>query len=389
MTGLATWALNDVVSRAELGAFDRAISEHTGQSIAIHPLIDHPGWLAKLYRQPRPRQDSQRLDALITAPATLDESDRRTLLSSSSWPAARITEAGNPVVGCVIPAAPERFKADLTVGRTTVSRHVEVDWLAKTDEALRGVGLRAPGDSGRITACRNLAALAEMLEKLGLVYSDWSYSNAFWSPADRSVFVIDIDGCQTGKMPNFQQPSWTDPLTPSGGDADVYTDRFRVALLVARCLTAKRRTDDAIAAVAGQSLPDHPAVRNVLLDMLLASDRERRPSIGQLRLALSGGPYIRPQPQPAWLAMPGVPGTPGLPGAKPGVPGPGTRSEVTPQLTPASPGPQPSEFVPFPVRPTSVKPQGPNRRRAVVGTVAAAVLITAIVMLLILHIVRH
>lgn len=370
MTASRPWPLGLVVGEADLGPYGPPISENTGQSIAIRPLAAHPGWLAKLYRQPRPPQDSQRLDGLIAAPATLGEADRRTLLASSSWPAARIAEAGRPVVGCVIPAAPDRFKADLTVGGRTVSHHMEVDWLAKADEALQRIGVKAPGLGGRVEACRNLAALAEILEKLGLVYSDWSYSNAFWSPRDRSVFVIDIDGCQPGKMPNLQQPSWADPLTPVGGDADAYTDRFRVALLIARCLHARRRTDQAIAAVKGQALPEHPAVRDVLLDMLLAADRERRPSIGQLRLALDGGPYIRPQPQPAWLAVT-------LPDAAAG------RAEK-PQWTPASPSRKPEPVV-VPQKPDPVKPPAGKPSDSWARVLLGALLIAAYVVVLILH----
>lgn len=379
MTALPNWPLGQVVGQTELGAFGPAISENTGQSIAIRPLADHPGWLAKLYRQPRPPQDSQRLDGLIAAPGTLDDADRKTLLTSSSWPAARITEAGNPVVGCVIPAAPDRFKADLTVGRTTVSRHMEVDWLAKADEALQVIGVKVPGSGGRVDACRNLAGLAEILEKLGLVYSDWSYSNAFWSPRDRSVFVIDIDGCQPGKMPNFQQPSWTDPLTPAGGDADAYTDRFRLALLIARCLTAKRGTVDAIAAVKSQALPDHPAARDVLLDMLLAADRERRPSIAQLRLALSGGPYIRPQPQPAWLAVK-------LPDPAAGRPRPIPKIEVKRQATPASPEPQQPKTV---FEPKTPAPGKPPRAHDPAAALTMTLLIVVFVVLWIMHNLHH
>ncbi|MBS2550180.1 hypothetical protein KGQ19_25255 [Catenulispora sp. NL8] len=306
MSGDAAWPLPGVVTLADIGALGPAISENTGQSIAIQPLSGRPGFLAKIYRQPRPAQDGDRLDALIAAPETLNPADRAIVRAASSWPVARITRPGNAVVGCVIPAAPDRFKTAVTVAGVSAAQHVEVDWLAKPDEDLRQVGIAAPGPAGRVAVCRNLAELAEVLEKLGLVYSDWSYSNAFWSPADHSVFVIDIDGCQLGKMPNVHQPSWADPLTPAGGDADRYTDRFRVALLVSRCLTAKRRAD-AIGGIATGRWPDQPAAPDVLLDMLLAADRERRPSIGQLRLALAGGPYFRPAPRTPWLSAPGVP----------------------------------------------------------------------------------
>lgn len=305
MTGtVRSWPLRQAVSRADLGRLGPAISQNTGQSLSIQPLQDHPGWLAKIYRQPRPPQDADRLDWLVSAPQTLSDTDRTTLLSGSSWPAARIFEPGNPAFGCVIPAAPERFKAKITVGAATDTRSLELDWLAKPDDYMQRVGIAPPGDGGRIAFCLNVIAVAAVLEKLGVVYSDWSYSNAFWSPVDRAAFVIDIDGCQTGKMPNIHQPHWTDPLTPEGGEADGYTDRYRLALLVARCLTGQR--DARAVSLIAHNPPGtcQPALQDVLLDMLLATDRERRPTVAQLHLALSNGPYVRPQPKPARMPVP-------------------------------------------------------------------------------------
>ncbi len=305
MSSVPAWPLRQAVSRADLGRLGPAISENTGQSLSIQPLQDHPGWLAKIYRQPRPPQEADRLDWLVSAPQSLSDSDRTTLLSGSSWPAARIFEPGKPTVGCVIPAAPDRFKTKLTVAATTVVRYTELDWLAKADESMQRVGIASPGHSGRLAVCASVTAVAAVLEKLGLVYSDWSYSNTFWSPADHSAFVIDIDGCQPGKMPNIRQPQWIDPLTSDGGEADCFTDRYRLALLVARCLTSQRDGRAAVSLVADNpSGAWQPALQDLLLDMLLATDRERRPTVAQLHLALTYGPYVRPQPKPARMPVP-------------------------------------------------------------------------------------
>ncbi|WP_328640055.1 hypothetical protein [Streptomyces canus] len=323
------WALPRTVSLSDLGPLAEPISEHNGQAIAVKPLTDHPGWLAKLYRPDQDLEDAHRLDLLISAPDTLPEADRTALYAGTCWPAARIHEPGNPVVGCVIPMAPGQYRSELRRGAFSERRFVEIDWLAKSDGSIRGVGLPTPGFAGRLAACRRLTELAAILESLGLVYSDWSFSNAFWSPDQRSVYLIDVDGCQPKKMPDVHQPNWTDPLTPPGTDADKYTDRYRLGLLVAKCLTGQRDAH-AFHTVAACHWQDQPAVSEVLLDMLIATDREQRPSAAQLSQALDGGPYLRTVPRPARTALPPLPPIP-----RPLVPAP----EPTPTVKTPEPNP--------------------------------------------------
>lgn len=334
------WTLPRAVSLAELGRLAEPISEHNGQAVAVRPLADHPGWLAKLYRPDQHPDDAKRLDLLISAPDTLPEADRTLLYEGSCWPAARIQESGNPAVGCVIPMAPEHFRGELRRGAFSERRYVEIDWLAKSDESIRGIGLPAPGAAGRLSACRQLTHLAAILETLDLVYSDWSFSNAFWSPARRSVYLIDVDGCQPRKMPDIHQPNWADPLTPQGTDADTYTDRYRLGLLVAKCMTGLRDAR-AFHEVAASPWQSGPALSDVLLDMLLATDRERRPSAAQLHQALNDGPYLRATPRPARTELPPLPKQP--PAPKPSVPrsAPDTRKPAK-----AADAPKPAEQSP-------------------------------------------
>ena len=303
------WALPPTVGVDELGPLAEPISEHNGQAVAVRPLTDHPGWLAKLYRPDQHPEDARRLDLLISAPGTLPEAERAALYAGTCWPAARIQEPDNPAVGCVIPMAPEQYRAELRRGAFGERRFVEIDWLAKSDESIRGVGLPPPGFAGRLDACRRLTELAAILESLGLVYSDWSFSNAFWSPEKRSVYLIDVDGCQPKKMPDIHQPNWADPLTPPGTDADEFTDRYRLGLLVAKSLTGLRDAR-VLHTVAGSHWQNQPAVSEVLLDMLLATDRERRPSAAQLHQALNSGPYLRTVPRPTRGALPPLPAQP-------------------------------------------------------------------------------
>ena len=316
------WTLPRAVSIDDLGPLAEPISQHNGQAIAVKPLTDHPGWLAKLYRQDQRPEDAGRLDLLISTPETLPKADRAALYAGTCWPAARIHGPGNPAIGCVLPMAPEQYRSELRRGGFSERRFVEIDWLAKSDESIRRIGLPCPGPEGRLAACRRLTELAAILEDLGLVYADWSFSNAFWSPGQQSVYLIDVDGCQPHKMPDVHQPNWADPLTPQGTDADKYTDRYRLGLLVAKCLTGRRDAHAFHTVAASPSpWPNQPAVGEVLLDMLLATDRERRPSAAQLNQALSGGPYLRTMPRPTRAALPALPALP-LPPRQPSPPVP-------------------------------------------------------------------
>ncbi|MDX3526934.1 hypothetical protein P1P75_10890 [Streptomyces sp. ID05-39B] len=211
--------------------------------------------------------------------------DRDIVTSGSCWPLAVLTDDDGAVVGCLLPKAPAKFLVDLTApsGRSAV-RYLEIDWLANPNAVLEKRGLPAQSLRARAEVCQDLATVAAVLERHGLVYSDWSYSNSFWSPKDCSAYVIDIDGCVPTSGPNVHQPGWEDPLTSSGDDADTYVDRYRLALLVARCLTGRRRAEHVMSAVRhGTELDAVPELRDILLRMLLSPEREERPSVQRLQ----------------------------------------------------------------------------------------------------------
>ena len=101
-------------------------------------------------------------------------------------------------------------------------------------------GLPPQSLTDRISVCASIAARAALFERHGLVYLDWSYANIFWCRGDHSAYVIDLDGCSFGPRPQIQTPSWDDPHVPLGTTAGNESDRYRVALLIARCLTGQR-----------------------------------------------------------------------------------------------------------------------------------------------------
>jgi hypothetical protein len=296
MTSTArNWPLSTVVPLPDLGPLAPPISKDDGQSKSVSPLERHDGWLVKLYRSPVDSADSERLDALITLPETASDRDRALLSSSTSWPVARITGTGNETVGCVIPTAPANFRATLQASATqSLEKYLDVDWLAQPNATLVGRSLRVPSVAERLKVCRNVVAVAACLERHRIVYSDWSYSNTFWDPLDHLVFVIDVDGCGRRSIPNICQPQWEDPLTARTAPADSCTDRFRVALLVARCLTGQREVSRALHGLAdvGGHL-SNAALPETLLDMLLAEERRHRPTLDTLLTVMDGDPRVR------------------------------------------------------------------------------------------------
>ncbi|WP_128379315.1 hypothetical protein [Streptomyces cavernae] len=361
----AAWPLPAVVPLGALGPLGTPLSRGDGQSKMVCRLDRHEGWLLKLYRSPADAQDSARLDRLVSLPGAVPEADRTLLRTATSWPVARVTDQ-NATVGCVIPAAPPNFRVTLQASATSsLEKYLLVDWLAMPDATLVGRGVRVPSETERLKVCRDVVAVAACLERHQIVYSDWSYANTFWDPLAHVAFVIDIDGCGKGSMTNIFQPNWEDPLTARSAVADGCTDRFRVALLVARCLTGLREARDVLKATGPACERAGVAeLAEVLLDMLLAADRRHRPTLDTLHSVMQGRPYFRlkvervalpplptPAPAPATTGAATQPAGPAsgaatVPAApQPAAAGTGAGTPPPPAQAPGDPGgdPQTSE----------------------------------------------
>lgn len=267
-----------IVELADLGPLGPSIvgPNAGGESIGIQTLDDDPEMLAKLYNPRRlARPDIGALDRLVGLPEHLGADGVR-LRSTTSWPRSRIVSGGR-TIGVLIPAAPKAMAAEVQSPITGKgeTRLIEVDLLAKPDEYIARRGLPAPGLLDRLTVCRQLAAVGAILSGNGVVYADWSYANTFWGPHDNTVFVIDVDSCSFGSRGHVQTVGFEDPLTPIGVRVDAATDQYRLALLIARCLTGMRERDEVIDELSSIDPWLHGA-RDVLLDILTSTDRGRR-----------------------------------------------------------------------------------------------------------------
>jgi hypothetical protein len=272
------------------------LSSGTGQSRKVCTLANHPGWLIKEYWSEMPASEVERLDRLIGLPASMGPPERALVETSTSWPVARVVD-GPRTVGVCLPTAPASFFAPLrSVNGNKRRKEVRIDLLALSDDRIGRLGLAAPTLPDRIAVCATLGAVGALLERHGLVYLDWSYGNAFWGCTTRGAYVIDVDGCSFGPRLQIETPGWMDPLVPRQTMAGNGVDRYRLALLVARCLTAERDLPavcDAVDRLA--AAPSTADVGRHLIGALTAGHMTDRPSLRALAevLAAAASPVPR------------------------------------------------------------------------------------------------
>ncbi len=273
-----------VVSKDSLGLLGKPIGENNGESQGVYPLTEHPGWLLKVFR-PHLITDADitRIDRLVELPVKSSRSDLMLLSDHTSWPAARVTSASSEVYGVVLPEAPSPYWVDLQLDTTHVKhKPLEIDWLATAPEKCRRRGIPVPGFTDRVQICTDFVAVAELLERHDLVYGDWSYANAFWSPKKRTGYIIDIDGCAFGSRATLGTQNWDDPLA-IGKRHDRFSDRYGVALLLARCLTGERVIEKALAVLQRITTEyDATSLYDQVRFGLITTERHSRPAISAL-----------------------------------------------------------------------------------------------------------
>lgn len=277
-----------VVSKNSLGELGSPIGENNGESEGVYPLSAHPGWLLKIFKSRLITDaDMTRIDQLIALAATASPSDRILLSSHTSWPVARVTSTSNKTYGVVLPIAPRPYWVNLRLNAShTKYKPLEIDWLATAPEKCRRRSVPVPSFADRVQICADLVAVAELLERHNLVYGDWSYANAFWSADERSGYVIDLDGCAFGARTSFGTQNWDDPLA-TGKRTDTLSDRYGVALLLARCLTGERMIMCALDALQ-KITTEHDATNlyDQVRSGVVATKRDDRPPIATLLAAV-------------------------------------------------------------------------------------------------------
>jgi hypothetical protein len=280
--------LDPVVSKDSLGPLGSPIGENNGESKGVYPLTAHPGWLLKVFKPHLITDaDMTRIDQLVALAANASASDRMLLSSHTSWPAARVTSASCNAYGVVLPMAPPPYWVNLRLNAShTKYKPLEIDWLAAAPEKCQRRSVPVPSFTDRVQICADLVAVAELLERHNLVYGDWSYANAFWSAAKRSGYVIDLDGCAFGSRTSLGTQNWDDPLA-TGKETDTFSDRFGVALLLARCLTGERVVElalDTLRRITARN--GATGLYDQVRSGVVATERYNRPTITTLLTAV-------------------------------------------------------------------------------------------------------
>jgi hypothetical protein len=340
------------VRQADLGNLGKNLSENTGESRRVCLLEKYSGWVFKEYLSPVALVGIKRLDRLINLPGQMTPAERALVDGHTSWPASRVLDAQQKTIGMVMPLAPRGYSTErqLTGGRKE-QRVLEVDMLALTEDQQSARKLPPQALTDRITVCASIAAVAALFERHGLVYLDWSYANIFWSLSDHSAYVIDMDGCSFGPRPQIQTHNWGDPQVPLGQSAGNESDRYRVALLIARCLTGLRTVADTRAGLFTLHMRQGAASELVelLMQALKDGSAAERPSAEEMSKALqvAMGTASRPGPGTASVPAAGAGSVGGVTGWKPigaqsrGNTSPKLNARVPPAPPAAAPQPQP------------------------------------------------
>jgi hypothetical protein len=344
-----------VLRLTEVGALGEKLGENNGESRRVCRVQKYPDWIYKEYPAPVSIDHVQRLTQLIQLPEQMTAAHKALVDEHTSWPVTRVVNAQQQTIGVLMPLAPATFSAprQLPSGRTKLGP-LEVDVLALTEARQAQMMLPSQSLADRISVCASMAAVGALFERYGLVYLDWSYANVFWSLNHHSAYVIDLDGCSFGPRLQIQSPNWADPLVPRGRQAGNESDRYRAALLIARCLTGMRADlAETRSGLFGLLLRGGPAggVAGLLIKALGAQSTAERPSIAELSAALEAAK--------SQASRPGTPiSSPGTGGVKQWKPLP-TRGTVTPKprvTVPLPPSGQ-NRPAPWPI----VKPQAPTR----------------------------
>src|ERR1017187_6496255 len=291
------------------------VSPGGGEAMIVYEIAGYPGWLVKRYRAQASAESIDALRRLIDLPGAMHPAERALVDNSMAWPVSRVVD-GSQTVGVVVAKAPDTCYVDMAVsGGRTRRVALVMDHLANPAEQHVRWGLQELSVHNRLTIVRSVVEVGNLIENMGLVYGDWSYSNAFWSRRSLSTFVIDVDSCRFGLRPWVEARSgaFSDPLLPEGQPVTALHDRYRLALLSLRCLTGSRGMAELTEGPLPEPLPDS-ALARALRASLTAQSVTSRPSLPELLRAFDEaleltcpGPAPRPRRTSQHLASGGNP----------------------------------------------------------------------------------
>jgi hypothetical protein len=278
-----------------------------GQGVVYELEGQQRGLVYKEYMSPKVNDAA--LARLVGLPAGLTDSERKRLLGQSAWPRARVLD-GNRVKGFIMQKVPAEFWGQATAG----PRLRELQYLLYPPKPMWG-DIVPLDPVGRLDVVRQTSAFFFLLHSKNLVVGDISMSNLLWSPSPIGIFLLDCDGVRalgaSPVLPQPETPDWGDPRQPVSGP-DLDTDRYKLALLVARVLTrnSSLRPGDSASLEFLPGLPERVVAAVSARFGEAAGPRGTRPDAGQWMRALDDRGEIELPPLPPVRTAPGLPRAP-------------------------------------------------------------------------------
>jgi len=256
-----------------------------------------------------PGADPVALRNLVELPASLPSPEREQLLRSAAWPLARVMRRGQ-LCGFLMPEIPAHFRGTNIAG---TSKMRELQYLLYRPKPLWGNIVPPALPFGtRTEVATEFTRILCQLHGRSLVVGDISMSNVLWAPGTPArVYLIDCDGIRRlgsrPVLPQAETPDWNDPQRPPSGP-DLDSDRYKLALLVARVLCAEPylRPDGTDLDLPSE-VPSRVAEKVRLLWTQAAGGRGTRPDAAQWLAALAGRVEIPLGPPPTVRPRPAIP----------------------------------------------------------------------------------
>jgi len=217
-----------------LGLLELGPSLGAGGQGSVFKVLNRPREVFKSYYRPVSYPDT--LTMLVNFPDSLDAADHDSLLRQTAWPSARVVKH-RQVVGFLMKEVPAQFFGQTLAG----PKLRELQYLLYPPKPLWGE--MVPLDTeGRLEVVQAFVALVRILHEHSLVIGDISQRNLLWCPGfPAQICLIDCDSpTRVGTpsaLPHTHTPDWHDPHMPATGP-DLDTDRYKVALVVGRVLSA-------------------------------------------------------------------------------------------------------------------------------------------------------
>ena len=254
------------------------------------------------------------LDTMVSLRRGLETRDREFLDRHTTWPLILVEEAGR-VVGYLMQAVPPAYFQKFRLSTGTKQKPREIQQLFQSDElSKRNLGI-VPTWRERFRIARVAAHVIDFLHTHELVFGDISYKNEVWAlQPSATVMFVDCDAIrprgQSSAVPQAHSPGWEPPERHAV--QTIQTDRYKLGLLVLRCLSPGVNAENREPATADAHLD---AEGRTLLRRALGDDPDARPTGGEWVTYLdraisrlpaepvrSAGPPPPPAPPPPMVA---------------------------------------------------------------------------------------